>query len=124
MNPETSTHETSTDELEQLSELLQTPFDPVLADATRLRLMAALIGLPEGGTITFTSLTKLLQLTAGNLGAHLAVLEDAGYLRSSETWRGKRRTRWFAPTGVGRDAFDSHVVGLQAVISAAEKPVH
>lgn len=104
---------------DDLAALLRTPLDPVLADPTRLRIMAALVGLPADGAIRFTQLGRVLGLTDGNLGTHLSVLEDAGHVRVDETWSGKRRTRWFSPTGGGREAFAAHVRNLRAVIAAA-----
>lgn len=102
-----------------LAALLRTPLDPVLADPNRLRIMAALVGLPADGAMRFTHLRHALGLTDGNLGTHLAVLEDAGFVSVDETWSGKRRTRWFAPTGSGREAFAAHVRNLRAVVAAA-----
>jgi DNA-binding transcriptional ArsR family regulator len=107
---------------DSLAEILRTPFDSVLSDPVRLRLQAALHGLPPEGAMTFTALRKALQLSDGNLAAHLAILVDAGYAVASATWRGKRRTTWYATTPAGRAAFDGHVQALEAVIGAAQQP--
>ena len=107
---------------ESLAEILRTPFDPVLSDPIRLRLQAALHGLPPDGSMTFTALRKTLQLSDGNLAAHLAILVDAGYAGSTATWRGKRRTSRYAATSAGRAAFEAHVKALEAVIGAAHRP--
>lgn len=104
---------------ESLAEILRTPFDPVLSDPVRLRLQAALHGLPPDGLMTFTALRKTLQLSDGNLAAHLAILVDAGYAATTATWRGKRRTTRYAATAAGRGAFEAHVQALEAVIRAA-----
>lgn len=103
-----------------LQEQLRAPFDPVLSDQNRLRIQAALVGLPAEGSIRFTELARLLQISDGNLGSHLAALAEHDYVRSEVTWQGRRRTRWYAATGAGRDAFANHVRGLRAVILAAE----
>ena len=104
---------------EPLAELLRAPFDAVLSDPVRLRLQAALHGLPGEASMTFTVLRKALGLSDGNLGAHLAVLVDAGYAAGTETWRGKRRTTRYSATDLGRAAFVSHVHALEAVIEAS-----
>jgi DNA-binding MarR family transcriptional regulator len=106
---------------ESLAETLRTPFDLVLSDPIRLRLQAALHGLPPEGSMTFTALRKTLQLSDGNLAAHLAILVDAGYADTTVTWRGKRRTTWYAATPAGKAAFDAHVRALEAVIGAAQQ---
>lgn len=107
---------------DEVAALLRTPFDPVLSDPARLRLQAALHGLPVGGSITFTVLRRTLDLSDGNLGAHLAVLVDAGYAATDVTWTGKRRTTRYAATEAGRAAFAAHVTALRAVIGAAGDP--
>lgn len=103
-----------------VGERLRAPFDPVLADATRLRIQAALHGLPNDGSIRFTALARTLGLSDGNLGAHLSVLIEVGYVRTEVTTRGKRQTKWYAASGAGHDAFEAHVASLRAVITAAE----
>ena len=101
-----------------VAELLRTPFDTVLVDPARLRLQAALHGLPAGASATFTVLRRTLGFSDGNLGAHLAVLVDAGYVTTEETWRGKRRTSRYRATDSGRAGFAAHVEALRSVIGA------
>lgn len=109
----------SADTVEPLTRLLRAPFDPVLSDPARLRLQAALHGLPAQGSMSFTVLRKTLDLSDGNLGAHLAMVVDAGYASATATWRGKRRTTRYAATAAGRAAFETHVHALESVIEAA-----
>ncbi len=102
-----------------VAELLRSPFDPVLCDPVRLRLQAALHGLPAEASMAFTILRTTLGLSDGNLGAHLAVLVDAGYAEGAVTWRGKRRTTRYAATAAGRAAFTAHVRALESVIEGS-----
>lgn len=102
--------------------LLRTPFDPVLSDPARLRIQAALGGLPSAGSMTFTGLGKTLGISDGNLGAHLAVLVEVGYVATTVTWRGRRRTTWYRATEAGRAAFDTQVDALRSVTSASLAP--
>lgn len=104
---------------EPVAELLRSPFDAVLSDPVRLRLQAALHGLPADASMGFTVLRKTLALTDGNLGAHLAVLLDTGYAAGTVSLRGQRRTTRYAATAVGRAAFLAHVQALEAVIEAS-----
>lgn len=101
---------------------LQTPLDPILTDANRLRLMAALIGLPERGRISFTALRDLLDLTDGNLGMHLRVLVEMGYAAVAKERHGRRIQSLYAATHQGHAAFETHVAALEAIIAAAHMP--
>lgn len=103
-----------------IGELLRTPFDAALSDPNRLRIQAALHGLPAQGSIRFTALAKALKLSDGNLATHLAVLGEAGYVTVDETYTGKRRTRWFSATALGREAFDAHVRALKLIADSAQ----
>lgn len=105
--------------LSELAEMLASPLDPVLTDPTRLRIQAALHALAPATAMSFTILRKALMLTDGNLGMHLRVLVDAGFVATEERWRGKRRTTLYAATNTGRAAFDAHVAALNAIIRAA-----
>lgn len=99
-----------------IGERLRTPLDVALSDANRLRIQAALHGLTTGGSIRFTALAKVLNLTDGNLAAHLAVLSEMGYVAIRSTYTGKRRTRWYSASAAGREAFEAHVRALQLVV--------
>lgn len=102
-----------------IAERLRTPFDSALSDPNRLRIQAALHGLDGSGSIRFTALAKALQLSDGNLSTHLAVLCEVGYVTSSSTYTGKRRTRWYSATALGREAFESHVRALRLIVQSS-----
>jgi DNA-binding transcriptional ArsR family regulator len=108
--------------LAELADLLASPLDPVLSDPTRLRIAAALHALPAAAAMSFTILRKALMLTDGNLGMHMRVLMDAGFVTTEEHWRGKRRTTLYRSTSAGRAAFDAHVRALNAIIAASAPP--
>ena len=103
----------------ELLEQLRTPFDATLSDPNRLRIQATLHGLPPDGAIRFTALAKALGLSDGNLSAHLAALSEVGYVTSEATYTGKRRTRWYSATALGREAFDEHVRALRLIVDAS-----
>ncbi len=98
---------------------LLTPLDPALVDTTRLRLMVALIGLPERGKISFTALRDLLGMTDGNLGMHLRMLVEIGYAAVAKERNGRRTQSLYAATHQGHAAFEVHVAALEAIIAAA-----
>ena len=103
----------------ELLERLRTPFDATLSDPNRLRIQATLHGLPPDGAIRFTALAKALSLSDGNLSAHLAALSEVGYVASQATYTGKRRTRWYSATAIGREAFEEHVRALHLIVDAS-----
>ncbi|MDQ2812641.1 MAG: transcriptional regulator [Actinomycetota bacterium] len=105
--------------LSELADRLASPLDPVLSDTTRLRIQVALHALPPGAAMSFTILRKTLMLTDGNLGTHVRVLIDAGFVSTEENWRGKRRTTLYQATSAGRAALDAHVRALNAIIGAS-----
>ena len=64
-----------------MADLNETIHQPV-----RLRTMAALVTLAPGAEVDFTYLRDLLDVTDGNLGAHLRKLEEAGYIAVNKTF--------------------------------------
>jgi DNA-binding MarR family transcriptional regulator len=61
-------------------------------------------------------LRKLLNLTDGNLGAHLAKLEEAGYVKIEKTFVDRKPRTFVIVTGKGRDAFEEHISALKKII--------
>lgn len=92
-------------------------FDELIHQPVRLRIMAALTALPEGDEIEFTTLRDLLEVTDGNLGAHLRKLEEAGYVEITKTFVGRRPQTYISATKAGRRAFREHVAALQEILS-------
>src|ERR1039457_766521 len=60
--------------------------DLIIHTPARLRIMSALSALPPRVQIDFSTLGKSLDLTDGNLGAHLQTLEEAGYIRAEKSF--------------------------------------
>ncbi len=95
--------------------------DPVIHQPTRLRIMAALVGLDEGERADFTFLRDLLGLTDGNLSVHLQRLEEAGYVRVEKTFVGRRPKTWVWATTEGRAAFAAYVDALEDILYPQER---
>ena len=94
-----------------MAELNETIHQPV-----RLRIMAALVTLEAGNEVDFTYLRDLLEVTDGNLGAHLRKLEDAGYIAVNKTFIERKPRTFVAATAAGRKVFQEHVVALEAIL--------
>ena len=93
--------------------------NPLIHQPTRLRIMAALVGMDEGDQVDFTFLRDLLGLTDGNLSVHLQRLEEAGYMAVEKTFVGRRPKTWIWAAPEGRAAFAVHVDALEAIVSQA-----
>lgn len=95
--------------------------DELIHQLLRLRIMAALSAVPANEPLEFTRLRHAVQATDGNLGAHLATLERAGYVQVQKDFAGRRPRTRVALTVHGRQAFARHVAYLRAVIEAVEQ---
>lgn len=82
----------------------------------RLRIMAVLVTLKDGDSVDFTYLRSLLDVTDGNLGAHLRKLEEAGYITSEKTFIERKPRTFLAVTNEGRQVFAEHVSALEEII--------
>jgi DNA-binding MarR family transcriptional regulator len=64
----------------------------------------------------FTSLKKQLEVSDGNLGAHMNVLENAGYIKVEKSFVNRRPKTTYKITEPGRKAFGEHLKQLEAII--------
>ena len=92
----------------ELNELIHQP--------VRLRIMATLVTLESGDEVDFTYLRDLLEVTDGNLGAHLRKLEDAGYIAVNKTFVDRKPRTYIAATAEGRKVFQEHVEALESIL--------
>ncbi|MCX6030606.1 MAG: transcriptional regulator [Chloroflexi bacterium] len=82
----------------------------------RLRIMAALVTLETDNEVDFTYLRNLLEVTDGNLGAHLRKLEEAGYITVNKLFVERKPRTFVAATAAGRKVFQEHVAALEAIL--------
>ncbi|WP_328913166.1 MULTISPECIES: winged helix-turn-helix domain-containing protein [unclassified Streptomyces] len=68
----------------------------------------------------FGFLRTTLELTAGNLGQHLAVLEKAGLIHIEKGYEGRRPRTWITLTPVGDQALQDEVTHLKRLIHQIE----
>ncbi len=80
--------------------------------------MATLNALPERERLEFSRLKGIVRATDGNLGAHLATLESAGYIAVEKDFVGKKPRTRVALTRTGRKAFARHVGYLREILDA------
>jgi DNA-binding MarR family transcriptional regulator len=74
-------------------------FDELVHQPNRL---AILVVLEEAGRADFAYLKRALSLSDGNLGRHLAVLEEAGLIETRKGFEGNRPRTWATLTRKGR----------------------
>jgi DNA-binding MarR family transcriptional regulator len=94
-----------------MAELNETIHQPV-----RLRIMASLVTLDAGNEVDFTYLRGLLEVTDGNLGAHLRKLEEAGYIAVNKTFIERKPRTFISATSAGRQVFQEHVAALESIL--------
>lgn len=88
----------------------------VIHQPVRLRIMAVLASLSQEGQASFNYLKDLLDLTDGNLGAHLRKLEEAGYITIFKTFVNNKPHTYVMLTEMGRRAFAEHVAALEDIL--------
>jgi DNA-binding MarR family transcriptional regulator len=92
----------------------------IIHQQVRLRILAALNAVPDGERIEFTRLKAIVGATDGNLGAHLATLENAGYVGIEKDFVAKKPRTRIAMTRAGRKAFARHVAYLRDILDGAQ----
>ncbi len=90
----------------------------VIHQPVRLRIMSVLTGLDNEMQVSFVYLKDLLDLTDGNLGAHLRKLEEAGYITITKAFVNNKPQTYVDSTSLGRKAFQEHVSALRDILQA------
>jgi DNA-binding MarR family transcriptional regulator len=93
-----------------------TNLNETIHQPVRLRIMAALVTLEAGNEVDFSYLRDLLEVTDGNLGAHLRKLEDAGYIAVNKIFVDRKPRTFVAATVSGRQVFQEHVAALETIL--------
>ncbi len=86
----------------------------------RLGILAALIGLTRAD---FAHLKRELALTDGNLGRHLEVLREAGFVKLARETTGSRPRTWVSITASGKKALRKEVDALRKIMSQIDGAV-
>ena len=88
-------------------------FDEAVHQPNRL---AILVLLREAGRADFGYLKQTLGLTDGNLGRHLASLEDNGLIELNKGFEGRRPRTWAKLTPAGRKALDAELRAMRRLL--------
>lgn len=98
-----------------MAELNETIHQPV-----RLRIMAVLVTLGADEEVDFTYLRDLLEVTDGNLGAHLRKLEESGYIVINKEFVDRKPRTFIFASPAGRKVFKEHVAALESILKKSE----
>ena len=94
--------------------------DDTIHQKARLGIMSALLAYGEAD---FRLLKEALSLSDGNLSAHLAVLEERGYLEAKKEFVRRKPHTTYTPTEAGRAAFQKYLLALERIVKAADLPL-
>jgi DNA-binding MarR family transcriptional regulator len=92
--------------------------DRVIHEPARLAIMAVLYGVEEAD---FKYLLTTTGLSRGNLSAHVAKLEEAGYVNVVKKFIGKKPATIYSMTERGREAFKSYLKLIGRLSSELER---
>ncbi len=87
--------------------------DKVIHERARLKIVSALAAQFE---LDFVSLKKLLDLSDGNLNAHMRVLEENKYISVTKKFVGRKPKTLYRLTPKGRSEFKKYINELDAIV--------
>ena len=93
-----------------------TALNETIHQPVRLRIMSALVTLEPAVEVDFSTLRDLLEVTDGNLGAHLRKLEEAGYIAVNKVFVERKPHTYVSVTAEGRKVFREHVAALESIL--------
>ena len=91
--------------------------DRVVHEPARLAILTVLYAAEE---VEFLFLQNVTQLSKGNLSSHTQKLEDAGYLKTDKSFRGRIPVTRFRITPAGRGALEGYQRKMRAFV---ERPL-
>ena len=95
------------------------PFDALVANPGRLRILTALVAEPRQ---EFVRLRERTRLTDGNLATHAKRLSGAGLIAIDKSIRAGKPVTSLELTTAGREALESHARHLNAVLQVPSTP--
>ena len=87
--------------------------DRVIHEKVRLALMSLLAASPQ---LSFTEMRDTLNMTDGNLTAHMRTLQEAGYASVTKEFQGGRPLTTYSLTARGRKAFATYINLLEQIV--------
>jgi DNA-binding MarR family transcriptional regulator len=92
-----------------------------LSDVVHQRVRLGILAITqEARRVEFGFLRSTLDLTAGNLGQHLNVLEKAGLVAIEKGYEGNRPRTWITLTPTGQTALRHEITHLKQLIKQVE----
>lgn len=92
--------------------------DRVIHEKGRLAIMSLLAASPQ---LSFTEMRDTLNMTDGNVTAHVRTLHESGYIAVTKAFQGNRPLTTYALTPAGKEAF-THYINLLEQIVQQTKP--
>ena len=92
--------------------------DRVIHEKGRLAIMSLLAATAQ---LSFTEMRDTLNMTDGNLTAHMRTLQEAGYVSVTKEFHGGRPLTTFSLTAPGKKAFTSYIDLLEQIIKQTRK---
>ena len=93
--------------------------DRLIYERVRLGILSALCVHPS---MTFGELKKLLQTSDGNLSVHARKLEEAGLIRCTKSFEGRKPKTEYRIEKKGRRALDRYLDHMEKLIDATRGP--
>ena len=87
--------------------------DRVIHEKVRLALMSLLAASTQ---LSFTEMRDTLNMTHGNLTAHMRTLQEAGYVSVTKEFQGGRPLTTYSLTAQGRKAFATYINLLEQIV--------
>ena len=87
--------------------------DRVIHEKGRLAIMSLLAASPQ---LSFTEMRDTLNMTDGNLTAHMRTLQEAGYVSVTKEFQGGRPLTTYSLTAQGRKAFATYINLLEQIV--------
>ena len=75
--------------------------------------MSLLAGSPQ---LSFTEMRDTLNMTDGNITAHLRTLHESGYIAVTKAFQGGRQLTSYSLTADGRRAFTAYIDLLEQIV--------
>jgi DNA-binding MarR family transcriptional regulator len=92
--------------------------DRIIHEKGRLAIMALLAASAQ---LSYTELRDTLNLTDGNLTAHVRILQEAGYVAATKIFHGSRPLTFFSLTDAGTRAFTDYINLLEKIVQQARR---
>ena len=87
--------------------------DRVIHERGRLAIMSLLAATPQ---LSFTEMRDTLNMTDGNVTAHIRTLQEAGYIAVTKAFQGGRPLTSYSLTLAGRKAFTGYINLLEQIV--------